>query len=100
MARIAYVWIALPLLTACAEDKASGTLQVMLRGEETITAGLTAGDALHDVVDGWDVGFDTWVATVGHVHIDRTDGEASSFDAPGVHVVDLRGIPSSGVTHA
>lgn len=90
-------WIAvLGLFTGCAEDQGSGTLQVMLRAEETITSGLAAGQGDEDVVDGWSVSFDTWVATVGHVHIGRTDGEAGAREIEQARVVDLRRIPSSG----
>jgi hypothetical protein len=96
MLRIAFLTIALCLLAGCAEDEGSGTLQVMLRAEDTITSGLSAGEGDDEVVDGWSVSFDTWIATVGHVHIDRTDGEAGAREAEQAGVFDLRSIPNSG----
>lgn len=97
MLRARFLVIPFLLVTACTQDEGSGTLQVMLRGEDTITAGLNAGDGEDEVVDGWNVRFDTWVATVGHVHLDRTDGEAGARESDEVRVIDLRDVPSGGV---
>lgn len=97
MLRIALMISALSFLSGCAEDDARGTLQVMLRGETTIADGLEAGDGTDEVVDGWDVRFETWIATVGYVHLDRADGEAGAQESHEVRVVDLRSVPSSGI---
>lgn len=97
MLRIAFLVIASWLVAGCADEEARGTLQVMLRGETTITDGLEAGDGTDEVKDGWRVRFDTWIATVGHVFIDRSDGEAGAQESHDARVVDLRRVPSNGV---
>jgi hypothetical protein len=97
MSRFACTLLFTLALAGCAEDAGTGTLQVMLRGEATITEGLEPGDGPEDVVDGWRVRFDKWIVTVGHVHIDRTDGEEGAQESDAAKVVDLRRAPNSGV---
>jgi hypothetical protein len=86
---------ALLLLTACAED--TGTLRVMLRAEDSITAGLEPGGALESVVDGWAVHFDAYLVALGHPSIDDSSDEDGPLRSEGALVADLRRVGSRGV---
>jgi hypothetical protein len=84
-------------LAGCGQDEGTGTLRVMLRAEDSIGSGLMPGDDLESVVDGWHVRFDAYLAAIGRVRIERSDGEAEPQRSERTVVSDLRRIDSRGV---
>jgi hypothetical protein len=84
----------------------TGTVEVRLEAEETITAGIAAGAAEDEIADGWTVAFTKYVVAIGHVELARTttpgehshdEGEpASHFHGEDEYVVDLKALPPTG----
>lgn len=75
----------------------SGDVEVVLDAEATIVEGLTAGDGNEDIADGWDVRFDRYIATVGHVHLSLATDPDVEEEADEIHVVDLTEVGSGGL---
>jgi hypothetical protein len=80
----------------CGSSNGSGTAQVMLGAEESITEGLTPGSDLENIVDGWEVQFDQYIVAIGDVHIEQSDKEIDVHDET-VWVVDLTQLPPGGL---
>lgn len=79
-------------LTACGS---SGDLIVVVTAEETIADGIEAGDGEENIVDGWNVQFDTFLIGLSDIAVETGGGTYSAFDyVP--HVLDLTQVPSSG----
>ena len=88
-------------LCACGSDSGGqGTVQVFVEPEDSITDGLTAGDGEEQVVDGWNVEYDRFVATIGRVRASRSDTEDMELLDERVFVVDLQAVPAAGLTIA
>lgn len=73
----------------------TGELTVAIQAEDTISAGLAAGTGDEDIVDGWTVTFDKFVATFGAVHLHPMAGGVEVQVAPSL-VIDLRTVPETG----
>jgi hypothetical protein len=77
-------------------DAAPGTLRVILEPEDTIIEGLSAGEGVANIRDGWTVTYDKYIVGVGHVALEyATDGDLTAEDE-GSFIVDLTQIPSNG----
>ena len=71
----------------------AGNLSVVLAAEETIVDGLVAGDGEEDILDGFDVSFSRYIATVGYVDMSLVGG-SSPQRSPEVVVADLTSLPT------
>jgi hypothetical protein len=80
----------------CGNSSGTGTAQVKLGAEQTITDGLQPGSELENIVDGWRVQFDKYIVAIGDVHIERTEAEVDVHDET-VWVVDLKQLPPGGL---
>lgn len=83
------------LLAGCGSATPTGELEVRLQAEDTITAGLSAGTADEEIVDGWAVAFDRYVMVVGDVRIEG--GGDGTFSADSARAVDLAQLPEGGL---
>ena len=59
----------------------NGNLSVLLEAEETITDGLRAGTGDEDILDGFDVTFSRYIATVGNVAMSQVSGGNAQGDS-------------------
>lgn len=91
---------AIGLCTACSGGSGpTGDVTILLEAEDTITGGLAAGTAEEDVIDGWSVTYDTFVATIGDIGLGRSATGAMQRE-PSLVVVDLESLPATGFTLA
>ncbi|MFN7697700.1 MAG: hypothetical protein ACK6CU_27820 [Deltaproteobacteria bacterium] len=74
----------------------TGELTVAIQSEDTITGGLSAGMGDEDIVDGWDVTFDKYIAAFGEVHIHAMAAGGSDVHTDANLVIDLRTVPETG----
>jgi hypothetical protein len=81
------------------EDGAgSGSLTVLLESEDVIVEGLEPGDGTEDIRDGWAVGFDKYIATVGDIDVHFATDESVEAEAGDVFVVDMTQVPAAGLS--
>jgi len=86
-----------PVAAGCGDDAApTGTVEVRLDAEETITAGIAAGTNPDDIADGWTVAFSKYIVAVGHVELARAATPDPHFHAETEYVVDLQALPPTG----
>jgi hypothetical protein len=74
----------------------TGELTVAIQAEDTISGGLAAGTGDEDIVDGWSVTFDKFIATFGSVHIHQMATGGTEIHTSANLVIDLRTIPETG----
>lgn len=85
-----YSFVLVPLLAACSDDPADGTITATVYGEELIEEGIPA-DAFSD---GWAVSFDKFLVSIGNV-VGQAGHGAPEVGDPSFRVVDLAQ-PSGG----
>lgn len=85
-------------LAACDASAATGSLQVVLEAEDTITMGLSPGAGDEDVVDGWSVRFDRYIVVVGGIEI--AGGGPMPFRGDATIAVDLTALDVGGLALA
>ena len=87
------------LFTIGCGDVTSGSanLSVLVEAEDVIVNGLQAGDDGDDIRDGWDVSFDKYITSVGHIDIHLASDEAVVATAPTLWTVDLTKVPAAGL---
>lgn len=83
--------------SACIDDAGRGSLTVILESEDTIVNGLDPGDDVEDVRDGWQLRFEKFIATIGHVEVHHATKTGLAAHDEDVYVVDLRSVPASGL---
>lgn len=74
----------------------TGDLTVAIQAEDTISGGLAAGMGDEDIVDGWSVTFDKYIAAFGSVHIHAMARGGTDIHSTANLVIDLRTIPETG----
>jgi len=77
------------------ETRPTGDITISIQAEDTITQGLEAGSGDEQIVDGWSVTFDRFIAVFGVVHLVPAAGGAEIEVAPSL-VIDLTTIPETG----
>ena len=87
---------ALLALAAC-HARGTGTVQVFIEAEDTITDGLDPGDGEEDIVDGWAVRYDKFLVTIGDFHARPSDDDALGFTDDAVYIADLKRLPAGGL---
>src|SRR5262245_11728486 len=75
---------------------ATGSLQVFVVPEDTVTNGVAAGTELEDIRDGWTVTYQKFLVAVGNFRASSsTDASAEVTDGR-VFIVDLKAIGENG----
>lgn len=92
-APLACALISVPVLSACGDDPARGTLELRIYGEPFIEEGIPA-DAF---ADGWSLHFSKFLVAVSDVQVGTGRGEPA-FTVPTTHVFDLA-VSSGGEGH-
>jgi hypothetical protein len=86
-------------LSACGSPGSSsggtGSVQIFVVPEETITNGLQPGTDSEDIQDGWTISYDRYLVTVGNFRAARSDSGDSISDQT-TYVFDLKNAPTSG----
>ncbi len=72
-----------------------GDVTFAIQAEDTISDGLTAGTGDEEIVDGWSVAFDQYVATFGLIHLMPAAGGTDFMVQPRL-VLDLTTVPETG----
>ena len=87
----------LATLVGCEGSTAStGTLQLNLKPEASITDGVEAGTAMESILDGWTLTYSQFLATVGNARASVSTDPSLSVSDPTVRVFDMRGLSSLG----
>ena len=73
----------------------SGSVQIFVVPEDSITHGLVPGTELENVQDGWTITYDRYLVAVGNFRARRSDSGDALSD-PTIYVLDLKGAPTSG----
>lgn len=88
--------LVLPLaLLGCAGD--TGEVSLLVEPEGTIIDGLSAGDGLEEIQDGWSVHFSKYIVALGPIQLRNVQSGVLAFDA-GRWAIDLAGLPARGTT--
>jgi hypothetical protein len=96
-ASLATTALGLASLAGCGGSSTpTGELTVAIQAEDTISGGLAAGTGDEDIVDGWSVTFDKYIAAFGEVHIHAMAAGGSDVHADANTVIDLRTVPETG----
>ncbi len=89
----------LPLfLVSCSGDgDGDGALTILLEAEDAIQEGLTPGDSVENISDGWSVNFSKYIVAIGPVELvlPESDAEAMASES---YFIDLTQIPPQGTT--
>lgn len=84
------------LLGACdGGSQGDATVRVLVEPEDVVTEGLQPGDGLDDVVDGWSVSFDKYIAGLGAPQL-RLPSKELEQTKNQVVALDLVQVPSQG----
>jgi hypothetical protein len=88
------------LMAGCGDDDeaGSGSLTVLLESEDVILEGLEPGEGTENIGDGWAVGFDKYIATIGDIDVHFSTDESVEAEAGDVFVVDLTQVPAGGLS--
>ena len=83
---------------ACGDDEVgTGSLTVLLESEDVIVEGLEPGSDPENIRDGWAVGFDQYIVTIGDIDVHFSTDETLEAEVSDVFVVDLTQVPSAGL---
>lgn len=93
-----FALLALTTLPAC--ELGIGSVQVFIEAEDTIPEGLQPGDGEDQVVDGWTVRYDKFLAVVGGFTAARSDDPDDVLAGPDPQIVDLLNLPAGGLVLA
>jgi hypothetical protein len=98
MRRILPAVTAILALVACSSTAGSGgtgSVQVFVVAEDSITRGIAPGTDREQIQDGWAVSYSRFLVTLGRFHA-QSSSTGSSFDDASVWVLDLRNAPAGG----
>ena len=73
----------------------SGTVQIFVVPEDSITNGLEPGTDAENVQDGWKITYDRYLVAIGNFRARRSDN-GQTIEDPTVYVLDLKAAPTSG----
>jgi hypothetical protein len=86
-------------LGACGSDS-KGSATLFVEAEETITDGLMPGTDLENIKDGWTVTYSKCLIALGNVSVGKTADAAATLTEPKVQVINLKGLPATGLVLA
>lgn len=78
------------------EDAPPGSVRVIVEPEDTISEGLTAGEKVANVRDGWTVTYDKYIVAMGHVTLVYATDDSLVAEGEQGFVVDLKEVPANG----
>lgn len=81
-------------IAGCGGDGGDGNLSVLLEAEETVVDGIQSGTGDENILDGFDVDFSRYIATVGLVAMNQGGGSSAQSSAT-VVVADLASLPTT-----
>lgn len=84
-------------IAGCGSDgggSGNGNLSVLLEAEETIVDGLQAGTGAENILDGFDVEFNRYIASIGFVQMAQIDGNDPQSSSV-VGIADLTSLPTT-----
>ena len=73
----------------------TGSVQIFVVPEDSITRGLVPGTELENVQDGWTITYDRYLVAIGNFRARRSDSGDTLSD-PTIYILDLKGAPTSG----
>ena len=73
----------------------SGSVQIFVVPEDSITNGIAAGTGADNVQDGWTITYQRYLVAVGNFRARRTDTDDALSD-PSIYILDLKAAPTSG----
>lgn len=87
------------IAAGCGSDDGAGdgSLTVLLESEDVVVQGLEPGNGTGNIRDGWAVGFDKYIASIGNIDVHLSTDESVEAEARGVFVVDLAQVPTAGL---
>jgi hypothetical protein len=80
--------------SACGDDDAE--LRVVLKAEETITDGISAGDDVEQISDGWTVAFQKYIAVIGDIEVASSTNSSKRYEASEAFALDLTQVSAAG----
>ena len=85
------------LAASCGSDDTSdtGSVQIFVVPEDTISDGLEPGADLENIQDGWTISYDRYLVTIGRFRAARSDTGEKLSD-PTEYVLDMKNAPTSG----
>jgi hypothetical protein len=81
--------------SGCGSD-GPGNAQIFVEAEETIADGLTPGDELENIKDGWTVTYEKFLITLGNFRASQSRNTSATLTEPKTFVLDLQAIPAAG----
>lgn len=87
-----------PVASGCSSDSStsgSGTVQIFVVPEASITDGIDPGTGPENIRDGWRITYDRYLVAIGNFRATRSDTGARIGD-PTIYVLDLKSAPTSG----
>jgi len=97
-------FVVVMLVSACGSSAglpgATGNADIFLTAEDTIPHGLTPGTAGDSIQDGWTVTYEKFLMVVGNVRARSTADPRPALHEPTRFVVDLKNLPTAGLTLA
>jgi hypothetical protein len=84
-------------IAGCGSDggrSGNGNLSVLLEAEETIVDGLQSGTGEENILDGFDVEFNRYIASIGFVQMAQIDGNNPQSSSV-VGIADLTSLPTT-----
>lgn len=79
----------------CSGNESSSSLTLLVEAEDAIQIGLTPGDAVENISDGWSVTFDKYIVALGPVELDLPESGSHTHAGESIFV-DLTQIPAQG----
>ena len=91
--------LVLGLAFGCSNSASSGggtgSVQIFVVPEDSITNGLAPGTEPENVQDGWTITYDRYLVAIGNFRARRTD-TGDTLSDPSVYILDLKAAPTSG----
>ncbi|MDA3863622.1 MAG: hypothetical protein PF689_07095 [Deltaproteobacteria bacterium] len=102
MKKLLFILIAINLLFVACDDENSGTgsIQMYVEPEWTITQGIEAGEGPEKMHDGWSLSYERFVISLGDIYVTKSSENAKEFRMDNNYVIDLKNAPSSGLVVA
>lgn len=97
-AAAAMICVGMSVAGCGSEEAGSGSLTVLLESEDVIVEGLEPGDGTENIRDGWAVGFDKYITTIGDIDVRFSTDDSVKAEAGDVFVVDLTQVPAAGLS--
>ena len=98
--QIRWMWIATVAALACGDQDdgvGHGRVTVVVDAEDSIVEGVSAGTAVEQIADGWQVEFDRYIVAIGHVTLTLARNSEIVREIEESFAVDLATLNSQGL---